>query len=296
MQHRYTTVLLALACAILPAGVSFGQICETTFTGITDTNWNEPSNWSFGTPNQNLVACVPAGLVAQIVPGGEDGECQALVIERSGSSIGIVSVDQPRMLTIFENSRIDGRFVLGGSAVLRLANDLTIHGNGGEMRQAHSFGGTIAIKPGSGPKTLTLQGDDNSSRSTSITLRNAWTVQVGLVNNGYVVADFGVLALQVRPISGNGFFIANDDDPVGGQLLIGAPVSGSATWEIHGAPTVEIEIDAACPNLTGDFKMDGGLFDVNADFKTTGTLNMQSINGSAPVIDVAKRVSAEFDS
>ena len=155
-----------------------------------------------------------------------------------------------------------------------------------------------------GAWTLTLQGVDNSSPSTSLVLHGRFDVDVALVNNAYVVADHadttdpinplgGRIALNIAPISGNGYWIAESSVNGDGNLFFDVPVTGNATWRLVDNAAAKIVVNAAMSH-TGGLEMIRGTFEANADFITTGNLQMHSDGGSAPIIKVADGMLVRF--
>lgn len=289
---------MSLVAAFALTTSAWAQTCENTFTGEVDFEWTRGDNWELDhEPTSTEVACIPAGETAKLSQNSSgNGVCEALVI----SSGGTVIVDVPRTLTVHADSRIDGIIWFTNTSKLIIADDITISGNGGVLDSAHPFGGN-SIESVGGAHTLTLQGDDNDARSTSLVLRGAGDVDVSVVNNAYVVANWPTpIAFNEGPISGNGFWICEErhdgaGNSFGGNLVFNAAVSGSAEWIIFDGPDSKIQINVASTTLTGDVTISAGVLDVNENFKTTGDLTLESVSGSAPSIEVAGGRTAEFD-
>ncbi len=311
---RKTTLLLVLGgLAAFASPLAMGQTCDAnsnTFTNLVDDRWTTAANWSRGhMPTSNEVACIPAGMhaVADRMDLGDPGpahlSCLAVIIERDGEVWGTVAIDYGRSLTIREHSRVDGRFVLIG--VLKIDGDLTIAGAEGLFHAGgHGGGGGGIVSTQTNPLyTLTLQGDDNSDPTTSLSLRGVLDVQVPVVNNAFVVGDFdgGEYAMTMHEeVSGNGHWMADAQFDGGGygRLVFKKQITGSADFSVIGdrpEASIEIAAGAASTTLTGDVTIDTGTFIVNDDFTTTGNLTMESVGGLAPVIEVAARVTLRFE-
>ncbi|MCC7293701.1 MAG: hypothetical protein IT449_16710 [Phycisphaerales bacterium] len=77
-----------------------------------------------------------------------------------------------------------------------------------------------------------------------------------------------------------------------GKIEVNAEISGPTAWQLgmeSGDTTPEIEINTECTNLTGSFSMARGLFDVNADFCTSGQADIYRDSATyTTTIDVAR--------
>lgn len=337
-MNRRTTILAAAAMAVAFNSVALAQpaTCDTTYTGPNNGAWQTDTNWDNFAPTSSSVACVPDAksvivwtgkcdggdddgdyceLDANCAGGGTcdttqapDAVCKALNIARGESTTGHVKVYIGASLTLQgpTKSTIDGVLTfnrVGGSAnhALKLGSDVTIEGEGGTIIGNPYDPYTTIESTGGGPYTLTLQytGPDNDSRSNSITLQNAWIVEVGLQNDGYVLANYDELELNQTPVSGSGHWIADFFFVETGELVVNVEVTGSGTWHVDNTWNTpnfaRIIFNADCPDLTGDFNLDVGTLEINADVVTTGDLKMESIDDSTPQITVAAGASIEFN-
>ena len=66
--------------------------------------------------------------------------------------------------------------------------------------------------------------------SESITLEYSWIVEVGLQNNGYVLALYDELELNQTPVSGSGHWMSDFVLVTEGKLTVNVAVTGSGTW------------------------------------------------------------------
>jgi hypothetical protein len=133
------------------------------------------------------------------------------------------------------------------------------------------------------------------------------SIQTPIVNKAYVVADNQTLDLfYLDPRSSTAskaYWIAEQHPQEGtvGTLLIRESVGGGGTWQLLSHPDAKIWIAAPCERNTGKVEITHGTFEVGEDvdggdnFATTGTLTMQSVNGSQPKIYVHEGQSAKFD-
>jgi len=300
----YPSMLFVCAGLLGTTLSASAQVCTTTFTDATgDRDWNTPLNWDNNTPDSTDVACILEGKIATIQSPGPDRVCKALIIKRVGSSRGTVLILSGLSLIIHGDattpvdSVIDGDLNMATNASLKMARDVTIKGAGGQIIGVHyqpyptieSTDGTL--------RTLTLIGADNKFRSRSLVVGiEGLTFDVRVDNQAYVVASWGGVLLNEGGL-GNGFWIAEDHLGVGvdyGVLRVNKAVTGSGSWLIQGHGEAEIEINAASTNLSGDFKMTNGVFDVNADFTTTGDLDVSGAGTIQSTIDIAPGATATF--
>lgn len=300
----YPSMLMLSAAIAVAASAAHAQVCDTTFMdSVGDQDWNTPANWDNGTPDPTDVACILEGKIATIQPPGPDGVCKALIVKRVGNSRGTVLILSGLSLIIHGDaiapvdSVIDGDLNMATNASLKIARDVTIKGAGGQIIGVHyepyptieSTDGTL--------RTLTLIGADNKFRSRSLVVGiEGLTMDVKVDNQAYVVASWGGVLLNEGGL-GNGFWIAEDHLGVGidyGVLRVNKAVTGSGSWLIQGHGEAEIEINAASTNLSGDFKMTNGVFDVNAGFTTTGDLDVSGAGTVQSTIDIAPGATATF--
>lgn len=299
--NKNLTVRLFVAIAALaaPLDVSLGQQCDTVFTGLENNNWENDNNWTLIAPDQTLVGCIPPGKTAVI--SVEPADALAAVID------GTVIVEPAvglTPLTLYSDSTINGTLELGEIGELKIANDLTITGNGGEIVGTSTlFGVPVGYIcddecfDSTGSTTLTVAGVDNSNRSTSLLVHGHINIKGKLINNAYVVADAGLLVLTEQTKSSvSGYWVA--EEPAGTlQVNNGVDVTGSGTWKMTG-PTflVSIRINNSLTNLSGTVELLGGTFFVEepCTFATTGNLTWGSASGAASIRLSGLRSTARF--
>jgi hypothetical protein len=267
--------------------------CNTTFTGTIDEDWEDDDNWDNDAPNSTKTACIPDDKLVEIKSAAE---AKAIWIQRDGSNRGVLQVCyEVNSLRLYENSLIDGVLQLEGGTDLIVDDSLTITGDGGEISFL-AFQYPARILSASANDTLTLQGTDNDSRSTSLVLHGTIEIEAPLVNNAYVVADEGDIVLKTNAKSGNGRWVAgyNSTKQTTGRLIVDVAVSGSGTWELKEHANALIIVNAECTALTGDVIVQKGAINLYADFDTSGNVELKSVSGSNPWVGVAAGVFVAF--
>lgn len=146
--------------------------------------------------------------------------------------------------------------------------------------------------------TLTLAGD-GVGRESSLVVHGSLDIQASLDNNAYVIADRAeplILSTQAKTSSAGGYWIAEQDPATQsvGHLIVNTEVSGVGTWQLVDHPNARITINTACFNLSGPVDLKNGTLDAQANFWTSGNLVMQSVNGSAPVMQIAASQTTKF--
>jgi len=305
MNNKLGYPSMLAVCAVL-VGASLpacAQVCTTTFTDSQgDHDWNTLSNWTLGLrPTATDVVCIQAGKLALIQTSGPDGVCKALIVNRVGSSRGVVNILVNKSLTIFGdaitpvNSIVDGDLVLGDNTRLKLGNDLTIKGSGGRIRgNPYSVNAKIESTDAT-LRTLTLEGASTTNRGKSLVADLGLVFDVALVNKAFVVANWGNTEINEGG-SGNGNWVA-ERYPFNGQygiLHVNTAITGSGSWLIQTHDEAEIQINAACTALSGDFAMTDGVFNVNANFTTTGDLDVMGARTVESTINIAAGATATF--
>lgn len=315
-MNRLCALLVALSLAAFTAAPAFGQlVCETNYIGPMYGSWDISDYWDGGRPTSSLVACIPAGSAVKI--GEVDAYAEAIWVKRSGSTVGKVTVSAPGFgvtLHLYGNSVVDGVIEIGKDGALQAETDaLTITGTGGEIIGTDDLARIVGRLGGpAGGTILTLApGGGGGSRETSLVVRGRLKIQTPIVNNkAYVVADAGTLELYYAgseprsSTAGKGaYWVAERNEAQGtvGTLLIRRTVSGTGRWELSSHPDASIHIEADCSRNSGPVYITNGKFVVGsttvegADFRTTGRITLQSVNGSAPSVYVYEGNSGRFD-
>lgn len=307
MKRTLMTVSIAIGLSIV--GYAHGQTCDKTFVGGVGEPgmvWQRGVNWNpEEAPNATDVACIPADKVVvvdyDIESYSPDAVAEAIVLQGpDGDPLtgGQLLLEGYTSLTLQADSTINGYLQLQPRSQLILANSLKITGNGGQIEGLPGQLGDDALitEHAGASRTLQLIGVNNSSRSTSMVLRGALDVRVGLSNRGYVIADKkDPLILSTTPKRKyTGYWIAEYDplaDEVG-HLWVNVEVSGGGTWQLVDRDvSATISINAPCPYLTGDVLIENGVFIVNQSFTTTGQAIIRSVGGEQPtraVVNVAE--------
>ena len=82
MRGVCALVLLVGVLALVPAGASAEPLCEDTWTGASEGNWETGSNWSTGkVPTSSEVACIGSGKTVDVTGGSQN----ASVLEDKGT-------------------------------------------------------------------------------------------------------------------------------------------------------------------------------------------------------------------
>jgi len=302
MRTKWYHTVPVVTVAALVAQPAAGQ---TTYTGGPEGSWHTVGNWNNGVPHANIRAIIPSGKSCKIYNGNPAAEADSFEVD------GTLTLQGSQTLTINTDSDIDGRLVLEGDdtpsgARLLITAGLTITGYGGEIQMNSLY---AVIDEASGSHELTLESNCTGTLAVDcgLSIIGAGEINCGLVNNGFVIADWcppdgGACALQVNgvPTSGDGEWQAQKY----GKLQVNVEVTGPGTWRIRvgSNPANEIskiEVNECCHDLTGDVILQNGKFEINADFCTTGDLTLESVlkgyqSYTSPKIDVAADALATF--
>ncbi|GEO03481.1 hypothetical protein AAE02nite_11450 [Adhaeribacter aerolatus] len=132
--------------------------CLTTWTGTTDTNWNNTANWSNGVPDAEMDVNIPANVTFSPAVSTGTATCKSITIAGSLTiNGGTVKVN--------ENFTNNGTFN-------QTAGTLEMTGKGAQKIKGNSF---LNLRMG-GASTKTLTSD--------ITVTGSLTVTEGVVNTG----------------------------------------------------------------------------------------------------------------
>ncbi|KAA5547448.1 S8 family serine peptidase [Adhaeribacter rhizoryzae] len=132
--------------------------CLTTWTGTTDTNWNNTANWSNGIPDADMDVNVPTNVKYSPAVSAGTATCKSIVIAGSLTiNGGTVKVN--------ENFTNNGTFN-------QTSGTLELTGKGAQKIKGNSF---LNLRMG-GASTKTLTSD--------ITVTGSLTVTEGVVNTG----------------------------------------------------------------------------------------------------------------
>jgi len=290
MNRIIITSCFAILLCLCFGPVVQAQTCENNYIGPSGGIWQLDTNWDLShDPMSSEVACIPAGVTVVVDQQSSptDVQAEAIVIYASaGSRLGKVTMESETTLTLYSNSTIDGTLEMNERCELRIAANLTITGDGGDILGLPPGSGPVAIivaASGSPNAVLTLAGSNNSSRSTSLTTHGQLDLRVRVANTAYVVADDATLLLSTNTKSGSGFWIA--ETPGGndaGLLDVSVEVQGPGKWVLESNSSAKIQIHADCPSLSGDLELSNGSFEVDgAEFTTTGNIRFKSV-GSTP--------------
>lgn len=251
------------ACLLAAWGKTFAEECSFL---PTSGNWDSAGNWSCGDiPGSDDTAIIASGKTCTVASGGSDQACISFDVG------GTLVIETGRTLTISANSVVDGIVNMQGS--LSLSSSLTISGDGTIILQQKTGTGAYTSQI-TGAGTLTLSDDGGGDELTVV---GTGEIDNVLVNNAVVRArthaggsDFdGQLELN-GDMSGSGRFEADD----GEALEVIGEATGAATWtRLDGDRDNRIVIQAACC-VTGDVLIIAGTLDVEADFCTTGDLEL----------------------
>lgn len=298
--------------------------CTITWTGNIDTVWQTQGNWSTGVlPSPTDIACIPPDAFVEVDSNTPplDVEAGALVLQADNVGETIVLVEVGTSLKIHDDSTIDGLLVLL-RGTLQIVGTLTFYGgSGGGVRgilepfQTDPTPRIVGLL-GPGPEfpILIIQGADNNNVSTSMLLSGILDVNMDLINNGIVYADLSLthptgpptgLALNGNKIRGSGIWRAlqpgGDPQELGGGglspcglLQVNRQVTGSGIWRLVNGQCARIQINARCTRLTGSVEITNGTLEVNADFETTGNIDISSNLFLLPKIEIAPGTRARF--
>lgn len=289
-------LVLAIAAGVLVATAAAPRAVACNNFDVTTGDWGVNDNWSAGhKPTSTEEACIASDQTVTVRTAQGNQTCAAIHLD------GIVIVQQLRTLTItgdntFTTSNIDGTLKLqqggaGAGGKPHISGALTIKGVGGDIVGLSNSTGSAAILSTSAHLLTTFgAGGDNTSRSNSLVIHGLLNISADLENDAFVVADDDTLTLSGVDKEGDGgFWIAEN----GATLDVGVGVTGDNTWQlVDDADSVIHFFTDTSTSLGGDFEIEKGTLDVDANIATSGHLTFQTVSGSRPRIDVADNVSA----
>lgn len=295
MRKQITRYGMAGIFALVGVQSAFGQPdCETTFNQCDNDDWENASCWDGGKPTLSLVACVPSGKTATV--RDENAACEGFVIE-DGATVLIKSGRTLTMHGSLSNNELDGDIQIERGGQLNVNADLSVFpsaSNDGEI--IGLTGGTGAFGKIAGSSELEIEG--GGTRATSVVISGALDIEVRLVNDGYVVADQLGQAITLKTnskLGDAGVWVAEK----GGKLVVDIGVTGGNDWSLEDTTNEDgdqsvIEFNFNCTSLTGDFIIQNGRLDVDANVDTTGNLVFASDGETHPRIDVVADKYVEF--
>lgn len=274
-------VVIALGMSTIAEGDP--PSCDITFDGDINNFWHVADNWDSDTlPTDTQVACIVSGATVHVwyAASGQD-RAEAVYID-STSAVHVWGGDN---LTLCAGascvaSQIDGVLDIYKLGKVIIGDDHTFNGSGLiKMGLSGNASGDPLVEGASDTTVITL--------ASGLTLQGWGDLDLVVTNNGTVAARSGTLELQ-HGGDGSGKWTAETST---GRLLISGEIEGSATWELDDDAGAKIEIDATSECLTGDVEVSLGTLDVDANFRTTGELQM---GGASSLVDVAGTKSAKF--
>ncbi len=290
---------------------------STEFTGDTDNDWTDDSNWTDGRPNQNKDACIPPGETVQII-FDDDEAVRKLWIQADVSDIGTLEIigddNQSKLssLAVYGDARIDGELVMISAPKLRINGSRTFDGTGKLILLAEFTNTYPKIVENNYPySSLTLSGacavsctPDQWDDGGTLVLMGGGKIDVPLTNNAHVttwndelfsIADTTLTIAKTA--SGDGFWIAERNDELTYDkaiLDVTETVTGAGTWVVAGHDTADLRFNKACTNLTGDVLVYDGRVLVNQNFETTGDLTFEDAGSDPTEIRVDEGKTAKF--
>jgi fibronectin-binding autotransporter adhesin len=266
---KRTILTTAAFAAVMFIGA--GAQAQCTFTGATDSDWNDASNWSGGIPTAADNAVIPAGKTCDV----DTDAAVADTVEVYGTL---------NILTGNKKLTLDGD---GGTSYVSGTGRIYLNDSGSELSFT-SNNHTISYK-GSPGEIVGLNDDALLTvATTGITLTNEISIS-------------GSLEIQASSatVHNKGTVKANRNNGVGDREITCA--SGTYTGTTTGTYKVCVSgsrlsfsagITAASTNLENDFEAtDGGIFDIDENVATKGDFTISS-GGS---IEVASNKSFSFN-
>jgi len=248
---------------------------QTSWKGITSTNWSTASNWTSGVPNSTTDAIIgDASFTGSFQP--------VLTANSSCKSLTIGSGTKASTLTVSKNMTSSGTITIGANGTI-----------------SHTAGNTSLSLKGnwinSGVYTTSLTTNKVVFSGTSQSITGATTFRQLIINNGstttlannIIVTNFlslsGTLdATATLNVSGTGSLTVNST----GKLLVKAAdfstnYSISGTITLHGSSTVNYASSVINQNITNTLTY--GYLRISGSASTTKTLigNLPSLNSSA---------------
>ncbi|MCC7292944.1 MAG: hypothetical protein IT449_12855 [Phycisphaerales bacterium] len=143
-------IMPAVPVAGLGANAALLVDCDenntTTFNGGINSSWTQGGNWSFGVPDSNKCAVIPADDDGDehfdvVIPGSTTAYCKTLTIEDEGDDRSTLFLTGGSTLVLGDGgtltSTIDGQFDLSvhpsSPATLKIDGVHTVQGNGGAI-------------------------------------------------------------------------------------------------------------------------------------------------------------------
>lgn len=289
-----TLSILALSCVALVVINSSAFAEECVFEETNNNLWHNDANWSCGhAPGSGDTAVLDDSDDWCIIDdGGSNASCTSFSIV-SGA---ILDLENGRSLTITGNCVVDGALNLQGA--LTLGASLTLSGDGTIYLQQKTTTPTWTSEI-TGAYTLTLSDDEGGN---TLTLIGTGEIDSDIVNNAVVKAGDecptgqshtcfygGQLEINGDP-SGSGTYESDD----GERMEVYGTATGAATWQTTTSSSVnKITFNAeAC--LSGDVKILDGELEINADFCTTGDLELGTTGTGNAQIRVLEDMMATF--
>jgi len=282
---------------------AMAQNCDKTYDGPQNGDWFDEENWEPqipfpAIPTADDDVCIPNGKVVRIdeQPGATMAHARSITVDGSMAILG-------ESLHIYADSTINGRLNLQDTSFLIVKEDLTISGDGGEIR------GTILTFNGERPSivmdggALTLAGSgENNDKENSLLvhgtilferrecdpeescpetflINNAW-IEAGLTLGQHEVLEISADAADPGVVTSNGgYWSALYDSTL--RFGTHVEVRGNGSFLLPVMEEAEppfypgnIEINKDSPLLSGPVIMASGNLVLNADFETAGDLSM----------------------
>ncbi|MBI5917593.1 MAG: T9SS type A sorting domain-containing protein [Bacteroidetes bacterium] len=203
MTKKITSIwLVSLALAafsFLPLSV----ICQTTWDGSTDTDWNNADNWSAGVPDANDDVTI-----ANVTNDP--------TISATGAVAQSVTVNSGGVLTIAST----GALTINGAATEGIFNSGTVNNNGMLTIGNTSSVGTSGIRTQNSPAIF----NNNSGGQITInnsTSRGIFTSNTGTFNNAGTITIGATASVGTHGINNTGTFTNS-----GGQITIDNTTTG----------------------------------------------------------------------
>lgn len=310
----FTAIAAALVLSVTARAtdpVDCNAQTSTKFTGATDNDWTDSTNWNRGVPTQYKDACIPAGETAQII-FDTTPEVRDLWVEGTVELWGNYVQSKWAWLTLYGDCTIDGDVLLTSGPKLKIANNITIDGTGTLGLRAETDWVYPEIVGTNEFKHLTLNGANAGSwtpeewddQDDTLVVWGAGNINVIVTNNAHITTRNETLfsvndaTLTIAKTAyGDGFWIAERNDQLTydkGILDVTESVSGAATWVVTGDDDADLRFNAACTNLTGDVLVYDGRVLVNQNFETAGNLTFEDAGSDPTEILVGEGKTAKF--
>src|SRR5579862_645984 len=271
------TLLLRIALPICWAlAIPASTLAQATWTGSSNTNWNNALNWSTSAvPGNTINVTIPGGLTNYPVVSSGGLQVKNITINSSGSG-ATLTIATGGSLTSSGTVTVDanGTFAVTGGT-FSSSTTITVNASGILTASSGTLSNSGAISISG---TMTASGSTvNATGTLTINVGGTLTVSGSTISASKPVSDNGTLNVSsgnLSTASGQGISGTGNFAMSGGTVTVGTASTGGSDFNLHG--TVDLS---------------GGLLEIGHDFDlqsasgqtaTGGTVEFMGVAGGAP--------------